>query len=199
MDIQFQVENKKKAAAYVVLIGVGILFILHGIFKVSPAPTAKQQQPVKQTTATAVSSAPTHPGDIRIAASDDIVFKQNPFVDMANQKNNQLPGTPSAAAAGNANMSLPAIPGGMPRPSVPSMPLPAIPGNSVSPNLPVAPSTPMRESTVQGILTGNDGNNMAIMGDGKVVTEGDTYNDNRITYIGGDGITFEDGHQIGYK
>ena len=40
---------------------------------------------------------------------------------------------------------------------------------------------------------------MAIMSDGKVVSAGDNYNGNRIAYIGGDGIKFDNGHSIGYK
>lgn len=40
---------------------------------------------------------------------------------------------------------------------------------------------------------------MAIMSDGTVVSEGEYYNDNRISWIGGDGIHFENGESIKYK
>ena len=62
-----------------------------------------------------------------------------------------------------------------------------------------APASQGGSASVQGVLTGDDGENMAIMSDGRVVQEGDTYQDGRIAYIGGDGITFEDGHSISYK
>ena len=39
---------------------------------------------------------------------------------------------------------------------------------------------------------------MAIMSDGSVVYEGETYQDGRIAYIGGDGITFDDGSSLKY-
>ena len=46
---------------------------------------------------------------------------------------------------------------------------------------------------------GDNGSNIAIMSDGKVVSEGDVYRDNRIAYIGGDGITFDNGTKVRYE
>jgi len=47
-------------------------------------------------------------------------------------------------------------------------------------------------------MTGGDGNGMAILSDGTVLSAGDTYNDGRIAYIGGDGIHFDDGSTMKY-
>lgn len=79
-----------------------------------------------------------------------------------------------------------------------SVPLPAIPArnSNVSAN---APQQTPSVATVQGVLTGEDGHNMAIMSDGKVVSEGDIYGDGRIAFIGGDGIQFDNGQTMKYK
>ena len=60
------------------------------------------------------------------------------------------------------------------------------------------PPKPSQQASVQGVITGEDGENMAIMSDGSVVSEGETYQDGRIAYIGGDGITFDDGSSLKY-
>ena len=61
-------------------------------------------------------------------------------------------------------------------------------------------SAPGNSGEVQGVITGsNPTDNIAIMGDGRVVTVGETFNDGRIAYIGGDGITFEDGSKLNFK
>ena len=48
-------------------------------------------------------------------------------------------------------------------------------------------------------MTGEDGTNIAILSDGTVVGEGETYHDGRIAYIGGDGIQFDNGDKLEYK
>lgn len=92
---------------------------------------------------------------------------------------------------------LPAIPhsaAGLP-PTVGSIPVPEIPDRPTPPKeIPSARSN----VTVTGIVTGSGGNNIAILSDGTVVAEGETYNDGRIAYIGGDGIQFEDGRIMDY-
>ena len=48
-----------------------------------------------------------------------------------------------------------------------------------------------------GLITKPNGESIAIMGDGTVLSEGDTYKgDRRVTFIGGDGITFDDGNTV---
>lgn len=90
------------------------------------------------------------------------------------------------------------------RPS--NIPLPAIPHYNGHINyqerpqsIPAPAIKPEQPITVQGIGIGNSGNSIAILSDGRVVSEGDTYKDGRIAYIGGDGITFDNGKKLQYK
>ena len=92
--------------------------------------------------------------------------------------------------------TLPAIPrpDSVPVPSVgkiPTPPIPARPGASSNDII--------KPPGVQGILINPSGGNMAIMSDGTVVSEGQTYCDNRIAYIGNEGVSFTDGTQIEFK
>lgn len=104
-------------------------------------------------------------------------------------------GAPAQASyQGSSNRGLPAIPSGYPRPNLPTFNKPAIP-NSAPASVPQSSATP----EISGIMTGNDGESIAIMSDGNVVMAGETYNDNRIAYIGGDGIHFSNGDSIEYK
>jgi hypothetical protein len=124
-----------------------------------------------------------------------------PFVsaDNANISTKIMPEIAAAHQMAN-NTTLPAIPTMQPRPNVSSIPIPnmpPIPGGGNNQNTSAA--HPVDTSHVQGIFTGNDGNNIAIMSDGKIVQEGDSYQDNRISYIGGNGIHFENGNTISYK
>ena len=135
----------------------------------------------------------------------------NPFVDEST-----LPKLGSQNAMAGVNR-LPAVPRSPssntttnrtftnPRPSLPSIPSsPRVAGTIPSIQKPAAlptpaPAEPAQTNEVQGVITGNDGQNMAIMSDGTVVSEGESYNDGRIAYIGGDGIQFEDGSTMNYK
>lgn len=146
-------------------------------------------------------------------APQPAVSLANPFVDVSLLKktgvnaDGTLP-TMSSAAPVPAR-SLPSIPSAEyprysenPRPSLPAIPsmgsLPAVPNANIPGEEPQeAPAA--RPNEVQGVITGADGQNMAIMGDGTIVSEGETYNDGRIAYIGGDGITFNDGSTLDYK
>ena len=137
----------------------------------------------------------------------------NPFVDVSalpkvgSQNNNnvipgvnRLPAVPSSSRSSNSNSY-----SATPRPSLPSIPssprvagtIPSVQKPSALPT-PSAPAQPSAPAEVQGVITGNDGQNMAIMSDGTVVSEGESYNDGRIAYIGGDGIQFNDGSSMKY-
>ncbi len=85
-------------------------------------------------------------------------------------------------------------------PSIPSVPYPVIPEGMAAMPGPAPEAPPANSNVVQGVITGsNESENLAIMGDGRVVSVGETFNDGRIAFIGGDGITFEDGSQIKMK
>lgn len=136
----------------------------------------------------------------------DNLIMVNPFVDdtmLAKASKNADGGVklPSASRRNNVvtrNGALPVIPGNLPRPNIPAFTLPNLPQNSALPAIPSTPAKSQSQASVQGVFTGDDGNNMAIMSDGSVVSAGESYQDGRIAYIGGDGIHFDDGSSIKY-
>ena len=148
--------------------------------------------------------------DSFLLRENDSLF-QNPFVEIAHlnstgtdAKGNKVLAMnqskkPSIPAISNSSGSyqagvLPAIPGSYPRPNLPAIPQA---GSVPAPSTPPA-TVPQQSASVQGVLTGEDGNNMAIMSDGTVLSEGESYRDGRIAYIGGDGIHFDNGNTIPY-
>ena len=181
------------AIGIVIVLIIGEIFMNFGgtasnktVHKGTAVPTAKQEQ----------QKSANNESTIVATVSTDDALLQNPFVDIAAIKTGQAPAINGGAVTPQSarNSVLPAIPM-MPRPSLPmpgnnSIPVPAIPSGG---------QPALKTASVQGILTGDNGQNMAIMSDGKVVSEGDVYNEGRIAYIGGDGIKFDDGHSIGYK
>lgn len=116
----------------------------------------------------------------------------NPFVEKGNYNNvaGTVQSQPVAVHSYTAPAALPAIP----RPNLPAFQIPQQPGTVAAP-----PAAVPAKPQVQGILSGGNGGNMAILSDGRIVSEGDTFQDGRIAYIGGDGITMEDGSLIVYK
>lgn len=121
------------------------------------------------------------------------LFGVNPFVDLST-----LRGGTSSSSSG---MDLPYIG------SSGNRVLPDIPRPDVSPDLlpsPGAIKTPAGPvgaaafpSTMGGIIKSANGNAIAIMGDGTVLAEGDSYKgDRRVTFIGGDGLQFDNGDSI---
>lgn len=161
----------------------------------------------------------TDSGDKNTVLSDtDPVFR-NPFVETAELNKAEVgpDGKPVLPSMGNpvkakqsgggssypqprysnSNGVLPAIPsnGAMPSFTPPAMPSASAPAGSGT----AQPQRPQHRAEVSGVLTGEDGSNMAIMSDGTVVSQGETYGDGRIAYIGGDGIRFEDGTSIPYN
>lgn len=152
----------------------------------TPPPT-----PLVQKTATSSSTPQNEPMESNVpkqaaAGQVEALSLKNPFIDPSLLPKQQRGGTQAA---------LPSIPQTAPAP-VGDVPVPAIPRQPVVP-----PEGTGRTPSlgVQGVLTGGKNGNMAIMSDGTVVTEGDTYQDQRIAYIGGDGVTFDNGHHLDYK
>lgn len=191
--------NKKQLlidiVAAIILI-VLCVYIYHLFFATKPVQSKKatQQQTEEQTDGGSNATVPIATADTKI----------NPFVEINGLRTlTKLPenhNAPKVASNGN----LPAIPGYVPRPNVSPVPLPAIPGGGYQAqnNMPAPSSMPAARqgpAQVQGVFTNDDGSNTAIMSDGTVVSQGDTYNDGRIAYIGGDGVTFDDGHKLDYK
>ena len=171
----------------------------------APAPTSTHKEEAKDDSTS-------------LSAIDVQALAVNPFVEVAS--GNVVPtGETNAVKPVTGNLTLPAI--AAPRPSVPSYSapasssLPAIPAINPRPsslpvpgelNVKVPPAPDSSSSTssgnsvsVQGVMTGEDGTNIAILSDGTVVGEGETYHDGRIAYIGGDGIRFDNGDKLEYK
>lgn len=132
------------------------------------------------------------------------LFQTSPFVDMHGMIAAQK-GQGVQPVAGSANNVHPVYGGGggsIPLPAIPNMsgsiPMPSFQAPSMAQAGPAAVSQGAGDR-VSGIITGNDGSNVAIMGNGQVVSQGDNYGDGRIAYIGGDGIKLDNGRSITYK
>ena len=214
-EIAFEIENKKRAAICCGVILLCLGYTVVNLFSEKPKPRPVPQTNQTQQTAGKGADASSSESVSISAPTLDALLKVNPFVGVQEMNGGEAGNGGRTMVAGN--MPLPAIPRmagsnpvSSPSYSAPrSVPLPAIPGRGSVPipsgNMPSpapsssAPASQGGSASVQGVLTGDDGENMAIMSDGRVVQEGDTYQDGRIAYIGGDGITFEDGHSISYK
>lgn len=170
-----------------------------GLFnKGNPPVSSSKSQPAPVKTATLSAVSADTAGEMTKAKFD--IAQSNPFV--ADKSVGVPPvapaGTMAAAPQANINGSLPVIPGYQPRPNVGSVPIPSMPpipgsGYVGEPQVATAP-----QNAVKGVFTGNDGKNMAIMSDGKIIQEGDNYGGNRITAISGNGIQFDNGNNISY-
>lgn len=212
--------SKLKLAVLLGVSGLSSVLILHGIYKnffKSPpqqkknvAAVTTQQQPPKaapvNTPPMAKQSASSAPkgknADTKQANANNKLITNNSKSSKAVQNNKdavgktsiidpfiEIPDLPKLEGMGHTLPSIPR-PDNIPRPSVgniPTPPVPAIPGSGHKP------------LGVQGILINPNGGNMAIMSDGTVITEGETYNDNRITYIGSDGVAFDNGNMLEYS
>lgn len=199
-------SSRAKKLVVVNLVGIGFLGGLFLYTHMDDRPAA-QQNP--QQTATQSTKKTLPPLNLAAYA--------NPFVDVQAVKkdggtipaNGPLPQIPAMQQSqhiqASVSSSVPAIHGSAPLPSLPAIPqnpTPNVPAASSMPLPPNAPNAqtpkPSQQASVQGVVTGEDGENMAIMSDGSVVSEGETYQDGRIAYIGGDGITFDDGSSLKY-
>ena len=182
-----------KIAILSLVVGIGAFGFLAATGKVhmpwtqnNPAPThatAKNNPPAEK------KMGESFPGDIALAS--------NPFVESKNFQKNDVPALPKptvSAPAGSqapkvsppSTRVIPAIPKGSVPPAG-SAPMPLVPSNSAA----TAPP-----ATVQGVVVGEDGESVAIMSDGSVVAQGESFRDGRIAFIGGDGITFADGSTL---
>ena len=192
-----------------IMAGLGIVVaggLIIGIRMVK-SPNKGMKGPVQQQQATAPDTKiDTSKSNAQqpLAASGGTVMV-NPFVEVGAgstpaQVAASLPKVPGgnvpAISRYSGNGSLPQIPSYNPRPNIPSgVPMPAsAPGSAPQVSAPSG-----NQPTVQGIVTGDDGNNMAIMSDGSVVSAGESYKDGRVAYIGGDGIKFENGSSMKFN
>ena len=195
-------SSRAKKLVLVNLVGIGFLGGLFLYTHMDDRPVAQNPQ---QT---------AHQSTKKTLPPLNLAAFANPFVDVQAVKKDggnipasgplpQIPAMQQAQHITSSSSSLPAIPKSTPLPNLPAIPqtqAPASPQSSPMPlpsGAPQAPK-PSQQASVQGVVTGDDGENMAIMSDGSIVSEGETYQDGRIAYIGGDGITFDDGSSLKY-
>lgn len=203
--VNIDLKNNKKASYIFNTVGLLICVVMFTYIYtnyVSPTPVSVNA-PLKTQDDVSKKAQPKQDENSKSNESSGSVTK-NPFIDLSelriastNGKNTIPNGAAVSSASGNNG--LPQIPSGYPRPNVGNIPLPSIPGGANVPPMVTAQASQTAPTSVKGVFTGNNGNNMAIMSDGKIVSTGDTYQDGRIAYIGGDGIQFDDGHTISYK
>ncbi len=206
ININFEIKNKKRVAIMgTIAFGLLAYTIVDAILSPTP-PVPKNdghvvldsQKSSKENGTAANGSEET---GVQVSAMQNTNdFTVNPFLEIKEfdiSKGNIA----DMSAAGKGNFVPPAIPrGGY------NIPLPTIPNHQagsidIGTNMPANISDFRRQQdkiSVQGVATGDNGN-IAIMGDGRVVSEGDIYKDDRIAYIGGDGIVFDNGKKISYE
>lgn len=207
IEIDFQVKNKKKM---VILGSLAIVLLLFSVYNaISSSEKVLYSAPgngvehnnnsvhAEQTASGEPVAVKGSESNSSLSVAGDI-FTVNPFIEMKEfdvSKDNIA----DMAAAHNPG-TVPA----MPRST--NIPLPAIPNHPMQAGIPQVsnpssnqPPASSDRIAVQGIAMGENGSNIAIMSDGKVVSEGDVYRDNRIAYIGGDGITFDNGTKVRYE
>lgn len=207
IEIDFQGKNKKK------MVILGSLAIVLLLFSVYNAISSSEKVPYSapgngvehnNNSVHAEQIASGEPVAVKGSESNSSlsvagdIFTVNPFIEIKEfdvSKDNIA----DMAAAHNPG-NVPA----MPRST--NIPLPAIPNHPMQAGIPQVsnpssnqPPASSDRIAVQGIAMGENGSNIAIMSDGKVVSEGDVYRDNRIAYIGGDGITFDNGTKVRYE
>ena len=161
-----------------------------------PTVPAMPQSSPQQPKIEALASPGPKPETKQAASSEGMAgsFGMNPFVDLAS-----LRGTATATSGlelphigANGSRALPDIP----RPAVSPDLLPS-PGEIKTPAGPAEAAA--AAPTMNGLIKGADGNSIAIMGDGTVLSEGDTYKgDRRVTFIGGEGLSFDNGDSISF-
>jgi hypothetical protein len=205
MNIDLRSNNKARYSFYIA--GLLVLFSLcYYIYTdiINPAPAITNGVPAQTIKVSQNKGNNTREAGVQKLAMDtENVLANNPFIELHANAVSGKQNVSMGVSMPVGNAGLPQIPGAFPRPNLPSIPLPAIPnavqGMETPQPGPAMPAGTSNGAGVKGVLTSPEGKNMAIMGDGKVVSEGDTYQDGRIAYIGGDGVSFDDGRTISYK
>lgn len=159
------------------------------------APQSQAAKPAPKPQEEAKPSAPAQEGSKEVSQTAlSGIFGDNPFVDLSALRSVvalSSPGLDLPRIGASGNMALPEVP----RPVVSPDLLPS-PGEI---RTPAAPGGSQQSPIMGGIIKSSNGDAIAIMGDGTVLSEGDTYKgDRRVTFIGGEGISFDDGNTIAF-
>lgn len=196
IELDLQIHNKKRIA---IMIGIMIALSIYTLSDISNQSSPEPYTAAKTSTGTQINESSDEATAAATNTRELQIVSINPFIELkefdptvqniSDMTNTSSYENSSTTGARPSNIPLPAIPhynghiNYQERPQ--SIPAPAI--------------KPEQHITVQGIGIGNSGNSIAILSDGRVVSEGDTYKDGRIAYIGGDGITFDNGKKLQYK
>lgn len=200
-DIPFSREASRDAkstkllrCAIVVLAAVlGFLIINdHNAKKTSRMPVASSEMQ-NQSAAKTVNSQKKEKLHITMdIAAVNPFLADNEIEDIAAASSDEDVRQESMYRGSAASANLPVIPGYQPKPNLPQIP------NNRNSEINSKEYSQKQPAKVQGVFIGGK-SSMAIMSDGTVVSEGEYYNDNRISWIGGDGIHFENGESIKYR
>lgn len=194
IELELQIHNKKRIA---IMIGIMIALSIYTLSDISNQPSPEPYTAAKTSTSTPANESSDEA--VAAATNNSELVSINPFIELkefdptvqniSDMTNTSSYENSSTTRARPSNIPLPAIPHYNGHINYQERPQ-SIPAPAIKPEQPI---------TVQGIGIGNSGNSIAILSDGRVVSEGDTYNDGRIAYIGGDGITFDNGEKLQYK
>lgn len=196
IELDLQIHNKKRIA---IMIGIMIALSIYTLSDISNQSSPEPYTADKTSTGTPINESSDEATAAATNTSELQIVSINPFIELkefdptvqniSDMTNTSSYENSSTTGARPSNIPLPAIPHYNGHINYQERPQ-SIPAPAIKPEQPI---------TVQGIGIGNSGNSIAILSDGRVVSEGDTYNDGRIAYIGGDGITFDNGKKLQYK
>lgn len=181
------------------MIGIMIALSIYTLSDISNQSSPEPYTAAKTSTGTSINESSDEATAAATNTSELQIVSINPFIELkefdptvqniSDMTNTSSYENSSTTGARPSNIPLPAIPHYNGHINYQERPQ-SIPAPAIKPEQPI---------TVQGIGIGNSGNSIAILSDGRVVSEGDTYKDGRIAYIGGDGITFDNGKKLQYK
>lgn len=196
IELDLQIHNKKRIA---IMIGIMIALSIYTLSYISNQSSPEPYTAAKTSTGTSINESSDEATAAATNTSELQIVSINPFIELkefdptvqniSDMTNTSSYENSSTTGARPSNIPLPAIPHYNGHINYQERPQ-SIPAPAIKPEQPI---------TVQGIGIGNSGNSIAILSDGRVVSEGDTYKDGRIAYIGGDGITFDNGKKLQYK
>ena len=196
IELDLQIHNKKRIA---IMIGIMIALSIYTLSDISNQSSPEPYTAAKTSTGTSINESSDEATAAATNTSELQIVSINPFIELkefdptvqniSDMTNTSSYENSSTTGARPSNIPLPAIPHYNGHINYQERPQ-SIPAPAIKLEQPI---------TVQGIGIGNSGNSIAILSDGRVVSEGDTYNDGRIAYIGGDGITFDNGEKLQYK
>lgn len=194
IELDLQIKDKKRFTIMCILLILLVLYlIIAGEETKEPYVAEKQSNVVDNHTTDMPTNNDTAAKPL---FSPGLPLAENPFIEI-NDFDPEKQDIAEMATNGNSDNNFPSSHRG-------SIPLPAIPA---IPALPIPPSYPGENSpvpgrqaiSVAGISMDDSGNAIAIMSDGNIVSEGDNYMNDRIAYIGGDGLLFDNGEKLEYK